>query len=953
MTTGSLGTVDIERWRRKYDLIKQAARAHSRTVEEWAAIDETRGARCAEVRALIDRFRSDGDLAEFRTGVDAWSRAEGAFHAFRGFGLMWLNQLAKHDGDQAPAIVEALRFGLETPKSVPDALSKLERLESAIAPIRASGQPAAGRKAFVLSLFWSTDPADNTWPCLWPSAADGLRRLGWTRSWDNDEIYPFFREVSLALEPADPHFTERCLWFLEKRQGFVGLAPALREICVEASDLLVAHSRNGAYLDEDQESRAKDLASQLTGEMKLTVSALENGMRDATGLELTTALPQLKTSFDASKPYRADTYGNWSTPGGMDAPSLRLWATRSGVAFGVHAGFMTQETATDLAREIENRLAPQQSFFHLQRHDSGDRLARRSSTYESGEIFVGWWWDDDAALGDPTLGTDLVKKAAQLKPLVQLCNAAQRRATSAEGTSARTVTAAVDTGWLAGRAEAFRKQRPYPTDKDAVHQERRGEFAQAMTAEALGDLDFTLFRRMYNGNGYGAPGPQARLNRSFNEMTAAELDTFGAELREFLWGDEPVEQRLTRALDREILNIKGLGESVLMKMLAVVHPDRFLPVFPLNGDMGKEAVLQRLGLAVPQAGHPATRQIQANDQIRELLEPLFPGDAWAQGQFAYWLTREEESPAIEQDLVAGLADRLFVPGIFLDEVRDLLQERKQVIFYGPPGTGKTYIARELAAALQPDPLRRRTVQFHPSTSYEDFFEGFRPRLDDAGVMSYELRKGPLALLVDKAENDPTTPHVLLIDEINRANLPRVLGELLFLLEYRKEFVYTTYRPDEPFQLPDNLLIIGTMNTADRSIAMVDAALRRRFHFIPFMPHEGPLSGVLHKYLDKHSGPTWVAGLVDAVNERLRVELKGPHLQIGHSHFMRTDLDAGVLQRIWTYGVYPMIEDQLYGREGLLETFTWSRVLKDYGPGSAAAAETSAESEALAIDDQAH
>src|SRR5680860_29053 len=162
MTTGSFGTVDIERWRRKYQLIEQAARAHASTLEEWAAIDEVRGARCAEVRDLIDQFQADGDFPAFRTGVDGWSRLEGPFHAFRGFGLMWLNQLAKHDGDQAPAIVEALQSGLQTPESMSDALGRLERLESAIAPIRVSGHPAAGRKAFVLSLFWSTDPADNT-----------------------------------------------------------------------------------------------------------------------------------------------------------------------------------------------------------------------------------------------------------------------------------------------------------------------------------------------------------------------------------------------------------------------------------------------------------------------------------------------------------------------------------------------------------------------------------------------------------------------------------------------------------------------------------------------------------------------------------------------------------------------------------------------------------------------
>lgn len=610
MEIGSLSHVDLERWERKFALIKQAAQAHLPTVEEWAAIDEARVERRDEARDLINRFQLNGDLDELRTGVDAWSRAEGPFRAFRGFGLMWLNQLAKHDGSHGEAIVEALQLGLQTPKSMPDALEKLERLEAAIAPIRVSGHPASGRRAFVLSLFWSTDPVDETWPCLWPSAADGLRRLGWTRSWDNDEIYPLFREVSLKLEPTNPQYVERCLWFLEKRQSFVGLAPALREVCVEAADLLVAHSHKGAYVSDEQEARAKALAGQLTGEMKLTVGALVTEIGTATGLELSTALPQLKTSFDANKPYRADTYGNWSAPGGMDAPSVRLWATRSGVAYGVHAGFMTADTATSLAHEIEPLLASDQYFFQLQRHDSGDRLAHRSPAYDSGEIFVGWWWDGDSALGDPALAKDLISKAAHLKPILDLCVAAPRRASTPTGATAEAATSPVDVEWLAGRAEAFRKQRPYPTDKDAVHQERRAEFADALSPEALSDLDFVLFRKMYNGNGYGAPGPQSRLNRSFNEMAAADLDQFSAELREFLWGDEPIEQRLRRTLDRDILDVKGLGESVLMKMLAVVHPDRFLPVFPLGGDMGKETILAKLGLAVPEPDHPATRQFK-------------------------------------------------------------------------------------------------------------------------------------------------------------------------------------------------------------------------------------------------------------------------------------------------------------------------------------------------------
>ena len=126
------------------------------------------------------------------------------------------------------------------------------------------------------------------------------------------------------------------------------------------------------------------------------------------------------------------------------------------------------------------------------------------------------------------------------------------------------------------------------------------------------------------------------------------------------------------------------------------------------------------------------------------------------------------------------------------------------------------------------------VQFHPSTSYEDFFEGFRPLPATDGGIAYALQDGPLRLMAAAAEADPSHPYVLVIDEINRAQLQKVLGGLFFLLEYRDRQVRPLYRPDEPFSLPANLWLIGTMNTADRSIALVDAALRRRFQFVPFV-----------------------------------------------------------------------------------------------------------------------
>lgn len=170
---------------------------------------------------------------------------------------------------------------------------------------------------------------------------------------------------------------------------------------------------------------------------------------------------------------------------------------------------------------------------------------------------------------------------------------------------------------------------------------------------------------------------------------------------------------------------------------------------------------------------------------------------------------------------------------WLSEVRDLLWDERQLIFYGPPGTGKTYLAQELAEFLGGGPEQVKLVQFHPSYAYEDFFEGFRPREDpDTHEVAFRLTPGPLRELADLAgrEGNRHIPYFLIIDEINRANLAKVFGELYFLLEYRKKSVRLTYS-GEDFALPRNLFIIGTMNTADRSIALVDAAMRRRFAFV--------------------------------------------------------------------------------------------------------------------------
>jgi hypothetical protein len=315
----------------------------------------------------------------------------------------------------------------------------------------------------------------------------------------------------------------------------------------------------------------------------------------------------------------------------------------------------------------------------------------------------------------------------------------------------------------------------------------------------------------------------------------------------------------------------------------------------------------------------------------------WPDDVWQ--DFVTWresVPVEEDGEVVDDghadvedlslvDHIAAAAKDLHIDRGVLDEIVELLEDKRQVVLYGPPGTGKTFLAVRLAKAIaEGDPSRVAIVQFHPATSYEDFFEGLRPKVTDAGQVTYELTDGPLVAIAKAAASNPDRRYVLVIDEINRANLPKVFGELLFLLEYRTESVRTLYRPNEPYKLPGNLWFIGTMNTADRSAALIDAAMRRRFHFVPFFPHDGPMKGLLRRWLKDGGGRIGVAALLDGVNQEL-LGLVGEHLLIGPSHFMKTDLSDRALERIWTYNVFPLIEEQFWGNRDEIDRWRWAAV----------------------------
>ncbi|AHJ95769.1 AAA family ATPase [Hymenobacter swuensis] len=283
----------------------------------------------------------------------------------------------------------------------------------------------------------------------------------------------------------------------------------------------------------------------------------------------------------------------------------------------------------------------------------------------------------------------------------------------------------------------------------------------------------------------------------------------------------------------------------------------------------------------------------------------------------------EPQPAYEHATVTtytremALAE-LFIPEAELQAAQAALRRRRNLILQGPPGTGKTFLARRLAwlALGATDAARIELVQFHPSYSYEDFVQGFRP--DAHG--QFRLQNGILADFCHRAAQDPERPYFLLIDELNRGHVARIFGELLLLLEADKRgpahAVRLPYSPagSPPFFVPANVYVIGTMNLADRSLAPLDYALRRRFAFVRLQPEFGD---PLREFLAARGVP---AAVIDQLTTRLTAlnqtiaddpEL-GPDFCIGHSYFCQPPTSpaeaAGWLRLILEQEIAPLLDD---------------------------------------------
>ncbi|WP_217671570.1 AAA family ATPase [Marinitoga sp. 1135] len=273
--------------------------------------------------------------------------------------------------------------------------------------------------------------------------------------------------------------------------------------------------------------------------------------------------------------------------------------------------------------------------------------------------------------------------------------------------------------------------------------------------------------------------------------------------------------------------------------------------------------------------------------------------------------------------VNKIKKEIFLPDEEIDKILELIKRKKNVIFQGPPGVGKTFIAKKMGNLMGIKDDNIEIVQFHQSYSYEDFIIGYRPTENG----SFILKKGIFYKFIEKAKKDPENSYLFIIDEINRGNLSKIFGELMMLIEKdkrgEKNKISLTYNENKKFYIPENVYIIGTMNTADRSLAMVDYALRRRFSFVTIKPafSNNKFEDFLKNKRISVGNINKLRNKIENLNNKEIKEAFGEGFEIGHSYFVsENNIDDFKYwyNDIIKYEILPLLEEYWFNDPEKLE-----------------------------------
>ena len=410
------------------------------------------------------------------------------------------------------------------------------------------------------------------------------------------------------------------------------------------------------------------------------------------------------------------------------------------------------------------------------------------------------------------------------------------------------------------------------------------------------DLFFTRKTIAIGFDEFGSELPTLDDQAIFDKLSASRSDGIKP------WNDALAAQEFVHAMKPGDFVFVKKGRSVILGFGKITSEYRYDPDFPFYHHLRDVEWIKTGNWKLEEGQSVTTKTLTEFTEYREWLAYALvligaaaaSGGANAVAESAIgYAAGESAEPYVQADALEGA----FIDETILSSIMRAWEGKKNLILTGAPGTGKSWLARRLAWLKlgAKDESRLLALQFHQSYSYEDFVRGWRP-----GKGQFELVDGPFLEFCNKARMDSDRPYVLLIDEINRGNLSRIFGELLSLLEAdkrRKEYAIRlgNMRENEPpFHVPDNIYLLGTMNSADRSLAVVDYALRRRFAFRELKPafERDEFANFL---VEKEVDQKVISRIVDSMgklNEAIAGDRNlGPGYRIGHSFFALIDDEA--------------------------------------------------------------